>query len=112
MLVPVAIVMPGLVMALVAAMRGMPAAVFVHMPKALVRPWSMAHSRMMGAEAANPVTPAARHGVAANSEAGTADNHDPDERSRKHGASPGVTSAGQKHSSRTQAAFGSVGRQG
>ena len=94
MLVPVAIMMPGVAMMLVTAAAGMLAAALVHVPEALVRPWGMVHSRTMNTEAASPVTPAARYGVAANSEAGTADNHDPDERSGKHGVSPGVTSAG------------------
>jgi len=88
--VPVAVVMPGVAMVLVAAMRGMLATALVHMPEALMRPWSMVHPRTMDAEAARAVTPAARRNLAANSEAGTADNQYPDERSRKHGASPGI----------------------
>jgi len=92
--VPVAVVMLGVAMVLVAVVPGMPAAALVHMSEALVRPWSMVHSGTMDAEAATPMTSAARRDVAADSEAGTANNHDPDQRRRKHGASPGVTSAG------------------
>jgi hypothetical protein len=89
MLVPVAIMMPGVAMMLVTAAAGMLAAALVHVPEALVRPWGMVHSRTMNTEAASPVTPAARYGVAAHSEAGTADDYDPDKRRRKHGLSPG-----------------------
>ena len=91
MTMPVVIVMLRVVMVLVvAAMCGMPAAL-VHGPEALVRPWSVMHPRTMAAQAVTPVPAAARQGVvAASNEAGTADDQDPDKRSREHGASPGV----------------------
>ena len=87
--VPVMIVMPGVTMVLVPAMPGMLAAAFVHMPEALVRPRGGVHSGTMSAEAVPTMTAAARDSVAADSEAGTADDHDPDDRS-EHGASPGL----------------------
>ena len=88
-LVVAVIVMPGVAMVLVAAAPGMAHVVAVRMPEALVRPRGGVHSGAMSAEAAPSMTAAARNSLAADSEAGTADDHDPDDRS-EHGASPGL----------------------